>query len=73
MIGMICVICPVISNTMTDTEMVCVTAPEKAAAPTVAYPPGKYHQLDLLHFLLVKLKPQLTRYDWSDDASVTHS
>lgn len=39
-IGMIWVICPVISNTMTDTEMVWVTDPEKAAAPTVAYPPG---------------------------------
>lgn len=36
MIGMMCVIWPVISNTMTDTEMVCVTAPLKAAAPTVA-------------------------------------
>ena len=33
------VICPVISNTITDTDMVCVTAPENAAAPTVAYPP----------------------------------
>lgn len=42
-IGIIWVICPVISKTMTDTEIVCVTAPEKAAAPTAAYPPlAKY-------------------------------
>ena len=30
------VICPVNSNTMTEMEIVCVTAPENAAAPTVA-------------------------------------
>lgn len=36
MIGTIWVIWPVISKMMTLTEMVCVTAPEKAAAPTAA-------------------------------------
>lgn len=39
-IGIMWVICPVISNTITDTETVCVTEPLNAAAPTVAYPPG---------------------------------
>jgi len=34
--GTIWVIWPVISKTMTETEMVCVTAPERAAAPAVA-------------------------------------
>lgn len=34
-----CVICPVISKAITDTDMECVTAPAKAAAPTTAYPP----------------------------------
>lgn len=38
-IGTMCVICPVISNIMTLTDIVWVTAPENAAAPTVAYPP----------------------------------
>lgn len=35
-----CVICPVNSNTMTDVDIVCVTPPAIAAAPTTAYPPG---------------------------------
>lgn len=39
-IGIMCVICPVISNTITETEIVWVTEPLNAAAPTVAYPPG---------------------------------
>lgn len=34
--GTIWVIWPVISNMITATETVCVTAPEKAAAPTTA-------------------------------------
>lgn len=38
--GNMCVICPVSSNTMTDVDMVCVTPPAIAAAPTTAYPPG---------------------------------
>lgn len=37
--GTMCVIWPVISKMMTLTDIVCVTAPENAAAPTVAYPP----------------------------------
>lgn len=39
MTGTVCVIWPVISNAMTPTDTVCVTAPENAAAPTRAYPP----------------------------------
>ena len=39
-IGIIWVICPVISKTITLIEMVWVTAPVKEAAPTVAYPPA---------------------------------
>ena len=35
-----CVICPVSSKTMTDVDIVCVTPPAIAAAPTTAYPPG---------------------------------
>ena len=31
--GRMCVICPVSSNTITDVEMVCVTAADIAAAP----------------------------------------
>ena len=31
--GRMCVICPVSSNTITDVEMVCVTAADMAAAP----------------------------------------
>ena len=50
-IGTICVICPVISNIITLTEIVCVTAPEKAAAPTVAYPPVN---LNLMHVIVIK-------------------
>ena len=38
--GNICVICPVSSNTITDVDIVCVTPPAMAAAPTTAYPPG---------------------------------
>lgn len=38
-IGTMWVIWPVISKIMTLTDIVCVTAPENAAAPTVAYPP----------------------------------
>lgn len=38
-IGTMCVICPVISNIITLTDIVCVTPAENAAAPTVAYPP----------------------------------
>lgn len=33
MTGRMWVICPVSSNTMTDVEIVCVTAPAMAAAP----------------------------------------
>ena len=40
MTGRMCVICPVSSNTMTEVDMVCVTPPAMAAAPTTAYPPG---------------------------------
>ena len=36
MTGMMCVIWPVISDTMTQIEIVLVTAPETAAAPTTA-------------------------------------
>ena len=32
--GNTCPICPVNSNTMTDVDMVCVTLPDNAAAPT---------------------------------------
>lgn len=38
--GMTCVICDVISKRITQTDIVCVTAPLNAAAPTVAYAPG---------------------------------
>lgn len=38
--GITCVICDVISKRITQTDIVCVTAPLKAAAPTVAYAPG---------------------------------
>lgn len=38
--GTVCVIWPVISNAITPTDTVCVTAPENAAAPTRAYPPN---------------------------------
>lgn len=31
-----CVICPVISKVITDTDIECVTAPTKAAAPATA-------------------------------------
>ncbi len=34
--GMMWVICPVISKAITETEIEWVTAPENAAAPTVA-------------------------------------
>lgn len=39
--GMIWVICPVISKVITDTEIEWVTDPANAAAATVAYPPKK--------------------------------
>lgn len=39
--GMIWVICPVISKAITDTEIEWVTEPANAAAATVAYPPRK--------------------------------
>lgn len=45
MMGIMWVIWPVISNTMTDTEIVCVTAPDRAAAPTVAYPPANSYSI----------------------------
>ena len=50
-IGIMWVICPVISNAITETEMECVTAPENAAAPTVAYPPesGIDYQVNKFH------------------------
>lgn len=38
--GMTCVIWDVISNNITHTDIVWVTAPPNAAAPTVAYAPG---------------------------------
>ena len=44
MTGMMWRIWPVISETTTQIEIECVTPAEKAAAPTMAYPPFKIQQ-----------------------------
>lgn len=69
--GTICVICPVISNTITPTDTVWVTAPENAAAPTTAYPPKLI--LEIIFCTVARIWLNHTRYDWRQSAAISNA